>query len=100
MTTKKSTTVLRFPVLEGTCLGHKAFRGFASLTDIAKISKADIFDQNENRSGTQRNLSLTHARRAHQYVQSTQGAFYPEAILNIRDKSYVRFHPIKDLGNV
>jgi DGQHR domain-containing protein len=83
--------LLSFPVLVGSCLGHKAYRGFGSLADIARISRADIFDQDQNRSGTQRNLSLAHARQAHQYVRNTEKAFYPEMILNIRDKSYIKF---------
>ncbi len=94
MTTKKKTVPAElpfFPVLLGTVLGHQAYRGFGSLADISRISKPDIFDQDQNRQGTQRNLSLTHARRAHQYVQGTSKAFYPEMILNIRDKSFVKF---------
>jgi DGQHR domain-containing protein len=88
---KKVKQLPSFPVLLGTCLGHKAYRGFGSLAEISSLSKADIFDQTVNRSGTQRNLSVTHARRAHQYVQNTSKAFYPEMILNIRDKSYIKF---------
>lgn len=87
-----------FPVFVGTCLGYQAFRGFAPLSELAKISKADIFDQDKNRLGTQRNLSLQHARKAYQYVSGTDRAFYPEMILNVRDKSYVTFIPLGDLG--
>jgi DGQHR domain-containing protein len=89
-----------FPVILGTCLGHKAYRGFASLSELSNISRADIFDQNDNRSGTQRNLSLAHARRAHQYVQSTDEAFYPEMILNIRDKSFIKFERLSEQAGV
>lgn len=88
---KKSVDLPSFQVILGTCLGHQAYRGFGSLAKVSKISKADIFDQDQNRQGTQRNLSMTHARRAHEYVQSTNKAFYPEMILNLRDKSYVKF---------
>ncbi len=87
----KPSTLPSFPVIRGTCLGHQAYRGFGSLAEVSRISRPDIFDQDRNRQGTQRNLSLTHARRAHQYVQSTTKAFYPEMILNLRDKSYVKF---------
>lgn len=83
-----------FPVLVGTCLGHKAYRGFAPLSELARISKADIFDQAKNRLGTQRNLSVQHARKAYKYVEGTPRAFYPEMILNVRDKSYVEFTPL------
>lgn len=81
----------QFPVLLGTCLGHEAYRGFGPLSDIATISRADIFDQNNNRSGTQRNLSAQHARKAYQYVTEKAEAFYPEMILNVRDKSFIKF---------
>lgn len=93
--TSKSNAHLRLPVLVGSCLGYKAYRGFAPLCELANISRADIFDQAKNRLGTQRNLSLQHARKAHQYVSETVNAFYPEMILNIRDKSYITFTLIR-----
>lgn len=87
-----------FPVVKGKCLGHVAYRGFGSLSEIAGISKADIFDQDKNRSGTQRNLNVPHARKAYQYVKNTDKAFYPEMILNVRDKSYVKFTANETVG--
>lgn len=93
---EKKINLPAFPVLLGTVLGHQAYRGFGALADISRISRADIFDQDQNRQGTQRNLSLTHARRAHQYVQGTSKAFYPEMILNIRDKSYIKFQALSE----
>jgi len=80
-----------FAVIQGDCLGHKAYRGFGPLRDLAMISKADIFDQEKNRLGTQRNLKIQHARKAYQYVTERKKAFYPEIILNIRDDSYISF---------
>ena len=88
---KKVAPLPSFPVIVGTCLGQKAYRGFASLSSLAAISQADVFDQQKNISGTQRNLSVPHARKAYQYVKNTKGAFYPEIILNVRDKSYIEF---------
>ena len=94
--TKKSTRpeavgdLPTFSVLSGPCLGHKAYRGYAFLSDLARISKPDIFDQQKNPTGTQRNLSRQHARKAYQYVSETPNAFFPEIILNIRDASYVK----------
>lgn len=85
----------KFPVVMGKCLGHDAYRGFGSLKDLSQISQADIFDQVNNPSGTQRNLSLQHARRAYQYVTERKSAFYPEMVLNIRDSSYVKFRSMK-----
>jgi len=86
VTTKTKGKLPQFPVLLGKCLGYEAYRGFGPLSEIATISRADIFDQDKNRSGTQRNLSVQHARKAYQYVTEKQEAFYPEMILNVRDK--------------
>jgi DGQHR domain-containing protein len=90
------TKLPRFPVILGSCLGHEAYRGFGALKDLAQISQADIFDQNKNPSGTQRNLSFQHARKAYQYVSDRKQAFYPEMILNVRDASFVNFRPLLD----
>ena len=84
-----ASTLPEFPVIVGKCLGVKAYRGFGQLSDLATISRADIFDQVNNRKGTQRNLSVTHARKAYEYVSDKEKAFYPEIILNIREESYV-----------
>jgi DGQHR domain-containing protein len=92
--------LVRFPVLLGKCLGYEAYRGFAPLAELARISNADIFDQENNRLGTQRNLSVPHARKAYKYVSETDSAFYPEMILNVRDKSYIAFTSSKDQGAV
>src|SRR5437762_3616926 len=93
-------TLPEFPVIVGSCLGYKAYRGFAPLSEVARISKADIFDQAKNRLGTQRNLSVQHARKAYQYVVETEKAFYPEMILNVRDESYVEFKSAHKNGDV
>jgi DGQHR domain-containing protein len=90
---RKHNSLPKFFVIHGTCLGHEAYRGFGALRDIARISKADIFDQENNPSGTQRNLSVQHARKAYQYVTEKDRAFYPEMILNVRDPSYIKFTP-------
>jgi hypothetical protein len=49
---KKVAPLPSFPVIVGTCLGQKAYRGFASLSSLAAISQADVFDQQKNISGT------------------------------------------------
>jgi DGQHR domain-containing protein len=64
--------------------------------DLSQISRADIFDQDTNPSGTQRNLSVQHARKAYQYVTEKKRAFYPEMVLNVRDPSYVKFQSSVD----
>lgn len=97
---KQQSPLPKFQVILGECLGHKTYRGFGSLRVLASISKADIFDQEKNPLGTQRNLSLQHARKAYQYVTDRSKAFYPEIILNIRDASYVRFKSSKSQSGI
>jgi DGQHR domain-containing protein len=92
---KREAQLPSFNVIVGTCLGYKTYRGFAPLSQLSKLSKADIFDQANNRLGTQRNLSVQHARKAYRYVVDTERAFYPEMILNVRDHSYVEFMPLQ-----
>src|ERR1051325_9082417 len=95
MKTDSGPKLSAFHVIVGYCLGYEAYRGFAPLSELSRISKADIFDQDSNRLGTQRNLSVQHARKAYEYVSGTERAFYPEMILNVRDKSYVSFSPLQ-----
>jgi DGQHR domain-containing protein len=57
-------------------------------------SKPDIFDQEKNPLGTQRNLNRLHARKAYQYVSEIDNAFFPEIILNVREAAYVSFSPV------
>jgi len=97
---KPKAPIARFPVVVGKCLGYEAYRGFAPLAELARISKADIFDQKNNRLGTQRNLSVPHARKAYNYVTETERAFYPEMILNCRDQSYLAFSAQKKQNGV
>jgi DGQHR domain-containing protein len=92
---RRTKSLPNFLVIRGTCLGHEAYRGFGSLRDLARISKADVFDQESNPTGTQRNLSVQHARKAYQYVTERDHAFYPEMILNVRDPSYIKFRESK-----
>jgi DGQHR domain-containing protein len=96
----RSLVLPQFPAIVGRCLGHTVYRGFAALKDLAAVSKADVFDQRKNPTGTQRNLNRQHARKAYDYVLSEDGAFYPEIILNIRDRSYVKFHKSEGDGGV
>lgn len=92
MSTKE---ILRIPVIQGLVLGVNVYRGYASIADLASISKADIYDQNNNPLGTQRDLSTKHAREAYYYVKEQQFAFWPEVFLCERRKNVVQFIPIE-----
>lgn len=83
-------------VIKGEVLGVKVYRGFAELSLLSKISKADIYDQKTNPTGTQRDLSPKHAREAYLYVKTQDFAFWPEVMLNLRIDKYVKFKSIKN----
>lgn len=85
--------VIEIPVICGKVLGVKVYRGYARLCDLSVISKADIYDQKENPTGTQRDLNPKHAREAYEYVRNRELAFWPEVFLCERDDSAVEFIP-------
>jgi DGQHR domain-containing protein len=99
---KKTSKVLKVPVVRAKVLGVKVYRGFANLADLADLSKADIYDQKDNPTGTQRDLSPAHARAAYEYVKNSDMGFWPEVFLCARKKDVVTFYPVSaeipDLG--
>ena len=92
--TKKATTVLTCPAVRAKVLGVNVYRGFANLCDLADISRADIYDQQKNPKGTQRDLSPAHARDAYEYVKNKELGFWPEVFLCSRRKDIVTFRPV------
>ncbi len=91
---------LRIPVIRGVVLGVTVYRGYAKLCDLASISKADIYDQQLNPKGTQRDLSPKHAKDAYEYVKTRDFAFWPEVFLCARMKNIAEFIPSKSLNDV
>lgn len=98
----KTRSVLRSAAVRAKILGVNVYRGFANLADLADISKADIYDQQKNPKGTQRDLSPAHARDAYEYVRNRDLGFWPEVFLCARKKDVVTFYPVSqevaDLG--
>lgn len=92
----KQAHKLVVPAIRGRVLGVNVYRGFAKLSDLAMLSKADVYDQKENPHGTQRDLSAQHARDAHEYVKNRDLGFWPEVFLCARAKSVVTFTPFSD----
>jgi DGQHR domain-containing protein len=88
---KRKLIRFKYDVIKGKVLGVNVYRGFAKLSDLAKISQADIFDQRTNPLGTQRDLSPKHAREAYTYVHEKEFAFYPEVFLCVRDSKVIAF---------
>ena len=92
---------LSIQVIRGEVLGVTVYRGFASLADLARVSQADVYDQESNPIGTQRDLNPRHAREAYDYVRTRAFRFFPEIVLNARESSILRFRAItagSDLG--
>ena len=72
-------------------------RGFASLETLADISAADVYDQEENEYGTQRELKPAHAKEAYKYAigavevdSSMDPRAFPEVILNVRTPDLIQ----------
>jgi DGQHR domain-containing protein len=99
---EKEKNVLRTPAVRARVLGVQVYRGFAKLADLAAVSKADIYDQKNNPTGTQRDLIPAHARKAYEYVKNRDLGFWPEVFLCARKKDVVTFYPateeMPDLG--
>lgn len=80
-----------FPVLKTEILGILTYRGSGKLSDIAKVSKADVFDEEKNRKGTQRGLKVQHAKSAYEYVKNNSFSFWPEVVLCCRKPDVILF---------
>jgi DGQHR domain-containing protein len=70
------------------------YRGSAPLAHLALISQGDVFDQEQNPEGIQRDLSPKHASEAYEYAHRQknpeQPRAFPEVVLNVRDKKIVQ----------
>jgi DGQHR domain-containing protein len=84
---------LNIKVIRGQVLGVTVLRGYAKLSDLALISKADVYDQKRNPTGTQRDLSPKHAREAYEYVKTHDLGFWSEVFLCARNKKVIKFEP-------
>lgn len=99
---KREKHILRSSAIRAKVLGVNVYRGFAKLADLADISNADIYDQESNPEGTQRDLNPKHARDAYEYAKNRDLGFWPEVFLCARRKDVVTFYPaspeMPDLG--
>jgi DGQHR domain-containing protein len=92
--TKRKKRALKSPAVRARVFGVNVYRGFANLADLADVSRADIYDQQKNPKGTQRDLSSSHARAAYEYVKNSDLGFWPEVFLCARKKDVVTFYPV------
>ena len=79
-------------------LDTDCLRGSAPLQHLNRISRADVFDQDQNTKGLQRNLSPSHALAAYEYAarpaDSEWPRAFPEVVLNVRDEQVIDISPI------
>ena len=76
------------------------YRGFASIANLARISRPDEYNEINHKEGIQRDLNKKHAREAYDYAASIirgQKRIWPEIILSLRDEKGIE---IKGCGKV
>lgn len=101
MTADAAPNTITLLALESTNLDTVCYRGSARIADLTRVSSADIFDQDLNPEGLQRDLSKKHAAEAYEYAArepnpSLPRAF-PEVVLNVRDRKVVKLdNPLDD----
>lgn len=75
------------------------YRGAAPLAHLALISQPDVFDQETNPEGLQRDLSPKHASEAYEYayraLDPARPRAFPEVVLNVRDKHAVKVEQLE-----
>ena len=83
---------------ESANLDTTCYRGSAKLSDLARISTADVFDEIANPEGLQRDLNRKHANDAYEYAarepDDALPRAFPEVMLNVRDPSVVEVERI------
>jgi DGQHR domain-containing protein len=83
---------IKSPNLDTLC-----YRGSAPIGHLAMISQPDVFDQEKNPNGLQRDLSAKHASDAYEYVHRKKRPnyprAYPEIVLNVRDQRCLDLSP-------
>lgn len=91
---EKQKTIRISGCIIGPNLNLTQIRGYAPLTLLADISGADVYDQEKNPHGTQRDLKPAHAKEASSYALAaveknpgTDPRAFPEILLNVRDTS-------------
>jgi len=83
--------------IKSKALDVDCLRGFAKLSDIARISRADEYDEITHPDGIQRELNITHAREAYGYAAAQKPGekrIWPEVILGLRDKKGVKIESV------
>ena len=91
-------------VHEASNLDTICYRGYAPLAHLAAVSQPDVFDQETNPEGLQRDLSPKHASEAYAYAQRPKvpefPRAFPEVVLNVRSKRVIKLEELPETHNV
>lgn len=77
---------IEIPCFKGQALGYTVYRGDIVARDVFPALWIDRFDENDNPRGYQRPHEPRRSKLAADYATKVQGAFWYEAILNVRLK--------------
>lgn len=72
------------PYIKGQALGHTVYRGFVSVKELYPALWVDNYDPHDNPNGYQRPYDEKRSKEAAQYALNKSGAFWYEAVLNVR----------------
>ena len=101
MSKMRGVSVIEVIAVKTPNLDTECYRGSAPLAHLAAISQADVFDQDSNPSGLQRDLSPKHSSEAYEYVarepDSETPRAFPEVVLNVRVEKCVEIEPIEGI---
>ena len=77
---------LELDAIKDTCLGREVFRGSIKAKDLLPACWIDFHDLDRNPMGYQRPFNQQRSQLAAKYAESSEGGFWPECILSIRDE--------------
>lgn len=100
--TEKNTMVLT--AIRSRNLDTVCYRGEARLCDLTKITQVDMFDQESNPNGIQREFSQPHALDVWEYLSrepnKDRPRAFPEVVLNVRERKVVEIVEVGELAGL
>jgi len=81
--------MIKSHAIKSKALDVESYRGFAKLSELARISRPDEYDEVKHPEGIQRDLNKGCARKAYDYAANPirgEKRIWPEVILSLRDR--------------
>lgn len=101
MSSNNGTETLVLTAIRSQNLDTVCYRGEARLCDLTRATQTDMFDQETNPGGIQRDFSKPHALDVWEYLSREpdpdRPRAFPEVVLNVRDKKVCK---IKEVGEM